>query len=305
MTYNKDIQTINVSDVMQKVGAAYSDGDIALIQNVKDFETKATYLLDMVFVAFCERGKVMLHINGKEHTIGTDSLVVMPPKTIVDNIMISPDVEFKAIGISYEAAQRDCRIGKNAWDVLHYVSENPVLKVSRDSIRLLHAYAGLLALKLSDSHEGYYKEVMGSLFNAIYYEILSGILPLAQGEDASKDTGQGGQICKRFFELLAKGEGRERSVTSLAAKLCLTPKYLSAAVKAASGKTALSWIHLYAVKMIERQLKYSDRSVKEIAADMNFPNVSFFGKFVKTHLGVSPTEYRRRIGRGKQAEQAG
>ena len=41
------------------------------------------------------------------------------------------------------------------------------------------------------------------------------------------------------------------------------------------------------------QLKYTDKSVKEIAMQMDFPNVSFFGKYFKTHVGVSPMEYRK------------
>ncbi|MBQ5826872.1 MAG: AraC family transcriptional regulator, partial [Bacteroidaceae bacterium] len=47
------------------------------------------------------------------------------------------------------------------------------------------------------------------------------------------------------------------------------------------------------VKEAKRQLKYTDKSVKEIAMQMDFPNVSFFGKYFKTHVGVSPMEYRK------------
>lgn len=33
-------------------------------------------------------------------------------------------------------------------------------------------------------------------------------------------------------------------------------------------------------------------SVKEIAEMFNFPNQSFFGKYVKAHVGMSPARYR-------------
>jgi YesN/AraC family two-component response regulator len=33
-------------------------------------------------------------------------------------------------------------------------------------------------------------------------------------------------------------------------------------------------------------------SIKEIADSLNFPNASFFGKFVKLHTGMTPIEYR-------------
>lgn len=41
----------------------------------------------------------------------------------------------------------------------------------------------------------------------------------------------------------------------------------------------------------------SDRqkSIKEIACELDFSNLSFFGKYVKKHLGVSPKNYREQI----------
>ena len=50
---------------------------------------------------------------------------------------------------------------------------------------------------------------------------------------------------------------------------------------------------------VRYQLKYSQKSIKEIADYLEFPNISFFGKFVRRHVGCSPKEYRRRL----QAEQ--
>lgn len=50
---------------------------------------------------------------------------------------------------------------------------------------------------------------------------------------------------------------------------------------------------------IRYQLKYSQKSIKEVADYLDFPNISFFGKYVRNHVGCSPKEYRRRL----QAEQ--
>jgi len=38
----------------------------------------------------------------------------------------------------------------------------------------------------------------------------------------------------------------------------------------------------------------SDKTIKEIANDTGFDNLSFFGKYVKRELGVSPREYRQK-----------
>jgi AraC-like DNA-binding protein len=46
---------------------------------------------------------------------------------------------------------------------------------------------------------------------------------------------------------------------------------------------------------IERRLRYTDMTMQEIANDLNFPHASFFGKYVKEHLGMTPLEYRRKF----------
>ena len=47
------------------------------------------------------------------------------------------------------------------------------------------------------------------------------------------------------------------------------------------------------------RLKYTDLSIKEIVIDMDFPNISFFGRFVKSMLGMSPREYREKLRKKK------
>ncbi len=75
-------------------------------------------------------------------------------------------------------------------------------------------------------------------------------------------------------------------------QLYVTPKYLSAVCKEVSGQTASELITQYMVKDILYLLRNSQKSIKEIANELNFPNLSFFGKYVKQHLGMSPKQYR-------------
>ena len=95
------------------------------------------------------------------------------------------------------------------------------------------------------------------------------------------------------MSLLAESAGRVRSVSAFANMLNVSPKYLSKCVKDESGRPPLDHIHEITVNTIRQQLRYGNKTAKEICADLDFPNLSFFGKFVKEHLGMSPTEYRQ------------
>jgi YesN/AraC family two-component response regulator len=43
---------------------------------------------------------------------------------------------------------------------------------------------------------------------------------------------------------------------------------------------------------IHELLTESNKSIKEIMEELDFPSLSFFGKYVKKHLGKGPKEYR-------------
>ena len=98
----------------------------------------------------------------------------------------------------------------------------------------------------------------------------------------------------RAEQLLAESAGRVRSVSVFANMLNVTPKYLSKCVKDESGRPPLDLIHETTAATIRQQLRYTNKTVKEICNELDFPNLSFFGKFVREHLGMSP----QTIGRG-------
>ncbi len=88
---------------------------------------------------------------------------------------------------------------------------------------------------------------------------------------------------------------KPRSVTFYANQLCVTPKYLSTVCKQISGRTAFDWINEYVQTDIRHLLKFSQMPIKEIAEALQFPNVSFFGKYCRMRLGQSPTALRRQL----------
>ena len=59
-----------------------------------------------------------------------------------------------------------------------------------------------------------------------------------------------------------------------------------------SRKTAAELINGITVNYISNMLTSSDKSVKEIATEDGFENLSFFGKYVRRELGMSPRQFR-------------
>ena len=107
-----------------------------------------------------------------------------------------------------------------------------------------------------------------------------------------QEASQKDLLFQRFIALLSRPSNTEREVRAYAEQLLVTPKYLSAVCKEKSGSTAMDWITESMVAQIKYYLLQTDLTVKEIAFKLDFPDVSFFCKYVKKHLGQAPLEYR-------------
>lgn len=95
-----------------------------------------------------------------------------------------------------------------------------------------------------------------------------------------------------FLSLAKEHYKEQRGVKFYADKLCITPKYLSFLIKERSGKSCNEWIDDYVVLEAKALLKSTNMTIQQIADELNFPSQSFFGKYFKRIVELSPKEYR-------------
>lgn len=100
-------------------------------------------------------------------------------------------------------------------------------------------------------------------------------------------------ITRSFVELLAEHYRSEHSVDFYAARLNITPHYLTRIVGRVTGRSASDLIFEMLYGEARMLLSNSQLSVQQIAAMLNFSDQSSFGKFFKRRAGVSPFFYRK------------
>ena len=100
------------------------------------------------------------------------------------------------------------------------------------------------------------------------------------------------EIVRDYLSLVFKYYHTERRVGWYASRLCITPAYLNASVKAVRGVSASKIIADAIVLYAKSKLKSSVDTIQQISDSLNFPNASFFAKFFKREMGLSPTDYR-------------
>lgn len=104
--------------------------------------------------------------------------------------------------------------------------------------------------------------------------------------------GKGHIVVKKFFQLVEEYYHENLSVSGYAEKMALTPNHLTQTVSQLTGKTSLQIIKSKQILEIKRLLVHTNLSVTEIAHRLNFSDQSYFAKFFKREVGVSPLQYR-------------
>lgn len=100
-------------------------------------------------------------------------------------------------------------------------------------------------------------------------------------------------IAYRFILALHENYRWRRNVAWYASEVHLSPGHFTTIIKAATGKTPSEWIATVTTTYAKICLEHRDKSIKQIAADLNFPEQFTFRKYFKLHAGLSPKEYRK------------
>ncbi|WP_026464440.1 AraC family transcriptional regulator [Adhaeribacter aquaticus] len=178
-------------------------------------------------------------------------------------------------------------------DVVLHSKENPILHLhdKSDKQKVLSNFQ-LLYEKFRETGHRFYSEVLKLQMQLFILEMWH---TFANEYEHRKRTLESGSLYERFMQLVQEHCMKEREVQFYASRLHITAKYLNYVCKQNTGITASEWIQRYARERIIILLQNKKLNISEIADEMNFSSRSFFTRYVRKVLGVSPKEYRQRM----------
>lgn len=101
-------------------------------------------------------------------------------------------------------------------------------------------------------------------------------------------------LLKNFQKLIDKNFTRLKLPMEYAELLYITPNHLNALCKDHTGMAAGELIRNRIILEAKRLLINKDMSISEIAYELNFSDNSYFTKFFKKQVGVTPEEFRKK-----------
>lgn len=292
------METIGIETLKNEKWTEYYDDNVAFLGNVSNLPALRrdnSYQLNMILGVWCRKGKFSLKVDNDLVTLKANQTLVLPSGSVMSDLMNSPDFEAIAIGFNLGFFDRDIYLNNNTWKYYTFLINNRVVDVQPADMELLGHYYAILQTNLSASPSTKTRQVIHNIEKAFVYQVaimIERVLPESEPQRTHQDI-TSNAITNHFLKILALSEGRRHKVKDFADELCIAPKYLALTVREATGKTPLQWIHEYTAREIERQLKYSNKSIKEICNDLQFSTLSFFTRFVKTHLGDTATNIRQ------------
>ena len=266
---------------MTKIDFIYSTDFYAI--NAKELSHTCMHLL-------CTAGEGSFVFNEKCYHIGRNDLVVIPMPDRMKNLAGHPDLQVEWFAADYKFLQN--LLPSNNYSIGGSISlnHNPVISLTDEQAAILLADFHRLRDRMDDRHLLFYRELMGSLCLTMMYDIFE---PHAQRDTSDTHTDRTAYIVKQLMEMLSTGVScTERDVSYYAKRLHVSSKYLSATVKRVTGHSVSSYIDRHTIPILKNYLEDERLSLTQIAERMNFTTLSYFSRYCKKHLGMSPSEYR-------------
>lgn len=109
-----------------------------------------------------------------------------------------------------------------------------------------------------------------------------------------KEEESGKLLVENAKSFIAVNIFKKISLIDVARALGMNKSYVGRVFRESEGITVVHYIQREKIKMAANMLKYSDRTVIEIADYIQLVNQSYFGKVFKRETGLSPVVYRNK-----------
>ena len=293
MRQNEEITLQSLAE-KEEVRIGYSDNDIVVVDSIQRFAEINAAHIAMNVIMVCSNGKIQARMNDMQLSLSKNQVAIVPQNVLVTDIMISPDFDMKAVFLTNSILQSLLRDKMMLWNDMMYVYHHHVITLDDDDVDNYSQFYDMLRVAVErSSKKPFREEVVQSLLKVALLALCGEMKLLLPDEYLDDDARLSNTHFQRFLEVLHNSEVKYRPVEYYASELCISPKHLTSICKKISGKTASEWIREQVLEDIRYYLKKTDLSIKQVCNRVGFSNTSFFGKYVKEHLGMTPVAFRK------------
>ena len=238
--------------------------------------------------AFMRKGSARATVNITQYDFRENDLIYLAPNSFFLVHEFSEDAQLSYIIFSSSFLE------KNAYSIrrprLVAADACQIVNATAEQAKIIVVFSQLMEEAVNCSPSMLTSERMVHVYNLIYMIFQDYFV--ANSDNPSKSMDRKTEIYHEYSELVMKHYREWHHVADYASELRITVPHLCSTIKQASQRTAGDLIVEAILTDAKAQLKLSMAPIKEIASSLGFENVAFFNRFFKTHVGITPKNYR-------------
>ncbi|MBR5644428.1 MAG: AraC family transcriptional regulator [Salinivirgaceae bacterium] len=209
----------------------------------------------------------------------------------IQNVQYSNDFEADFLIVAPEFLQHFNPEMKWATKGYVFIRLHPVFTLAATDLELINADFDLFRSRGGNADNLFQRDIVGRVLQIFLFDLWQIVRHSLSAMNVSDNASQ--QFF-RFLNLVQTHVVTQRGVAFYADKMCISAKYLSQLCREVTNLPPTTWIGYFATFEIISRLDNPALSLTEIADEMQFSSLQFFSRYVKSNLGVSPSEYRGR-----------
>lgn len=240
-------------------------------------------------VMWITKGKSKQHIDFKNYTISENTLFFISPG---QRHLFEEWEEIEGYVVLFtEPFFLQIFQNKNILFELSYLDnlyENPFLRLTKEDKIIIQPIIDLLYQECSISEQS------AETIQALLLILLKRIQKIFSVTNHQNNNKHQLVVFKKFKKLVETNFAKNLSITQYASLLNTSTHQLNTVVKATSGQTTSDIIKARIILEAQQLLNFSELSVSQIADQLGFEDSSYFARYFKKQIGISPQEFRKK-----------
>ncbi len=288
MPYEQNISSIGdnlllINNTDRKVGSNIPDRN-KMIDSIA-----VPFRMEQLGIVFCTEGFLHYSINLNDLTIHAGDVLLIAPNTIGTISGFAPQTRVMCIAIGTGFTPSNAGV-KDYMTLYQMIVSQPLLHLDEQQQSRFVKVFGDMQEAMSELNQSL-RESLSLAYLRVLFTYLQSYLQNAQKQQNNVREPRKMLILRQFLLLVEQHFREQRMLGFYADKLCVSAKHLGEVIREASGKNATDWIQERVIIEAKVLLLDGHHNVQQVADMLNFPTQSFFGKYFKNAVGVSPSEY--------------
>lgn len=240
-------------------------------------------------ILICRKGKAMLNVNYKDWELYEGAVITLFPNDVVE---LKVDGDFEVEILKYNLSllrEASLQLEQTVYSSLR---EDRCRQDTPVVTNIINGMFGLLKVYFDQSECTCISQLVLCQLKAFFIGFHEYLQRNPQYRPDEVKSYRVRELFNRFMMLLEKDYKISRDVNYYAEKMNISSKYLTNIVNQVTGHTPKTIIDQYVILQLKLHLKRSTQSIKEMAWEFHFADVSFFCRYFKKHTGLTPQQIR-------------